>query len=166
MKKEEWLNLEHAYGEAGDIPGLLDALKSYPDCDDYKSEPFFSLWSSLCHQGDVYSASYAAVPYIVDCIETNPHKATYNYFLLPLCIEIARKNGKGPKIEESYRVAYFESIRKLSRLVSHIEDPSKDFVNVLSATIAIANGEYRLGEAILELNEEVLEEFENWLSER
>ena len=54
-----WAQLEHAYGSAADIPALLRQLRSFPPGRDYQSEPYFSLWSALCHQGEVYTASYA-----------------------------------------------------------------------------------------------------------
>ena len=65
---ERWSALEHAYGEASDIPVLLRQLANFPPHEDHRAEPYFSLWSALCHQGDVYSASYAAVPEIISLI--------------------------------------------------------------------------------------------------
>ena len=53
----DWARLGHAYGSAEDIPGLLAQARSGPD-DRASGE----LWSRLCHQGTVYSASYAALP--------------------------------------------------------------------------------------------------------
>jgi hypothetical protein len=42
-----WDNLEHAYGDAGDIPVLLKQIESFPIEGSYDQEPWFSLWSSL-----------------------------------------------------------------------------------------------------------------------
>ncbi|MFF1873877.1 hypothetical protein [Kitasatospora herbaricolor] len=53
----DWSQLNHAYGTAQDIPGLLDAMS--PDPEDACWE---RLWSCLCHQGAVFTASYAALP--------------------------------------------------------------------------------------------------------
>lgn len=52
----DWSQLSHAYGTAEDIPGLLDRLEPDP-----RSPVWNDLWSSLCHQGTVYTASYAAL---------------------------------------------------------------------------------------------------------
>ncbi|KOX34236.1 hypothetical protein ADK67_04335 [Saccharothrix sp. NRRL B-16348] len=57
----DWSRLTHAYGTAEDVPPLLDRLATDPD-DGTWSE----LWSSLCHQGSTYSASYAALPRLAD----------------------------------------------------------------------------------------------------
>ena len=61
-----WSELSHAYGGASDIPALLRQLAKSPRQQGTKEEPWFTLWSSLCHQGDAYSASYAAIPHIVE----------------------------------------------------------------------------------------------------
>lgn len=60
-----WEKLSHAYGSAADIPELLRQLAGATGPKiRYDSEPWFTLWSSLCHQGDVYDASYAALPHL------------------------------------------------------------------------------------------------------
>jgi hypothetical protein len=49
-----WQKLSHAYGSAADIPELLRQLaRETGRKPAYDSEPWFTLWSSLCHQGDV-----------------------------------------------------------------------------------------------------------------
>src|SRR5262245_2777864 len=66
LDSPEWRRLQHAYGPASDIPDLLRQLAANPCAKKSGDEPWHSLWSALCHQGDVYTASYAAVPHIVD----------------------------------------------------------------------------------------------------
>jgi hypothetical protein len=53
----DWTQLRHAYGRADDVPGMLDRL--VPDED---AEVWIELSSAICHQGTVYSASFAALP--------------------------------------------------------------------------------------------------------
>ncbi|MGW6060477.1 hypothetical protein [Streptomyces sp. NPDC055189] len=55
----DWSRLSHAYGPAGDIPGQLERLASAPT-----PESWNALWSALCHQGSVYPASFAALPWL------------------------------------------------------------------------------------------------------
>lgn len=162
MESINWNELDHAFGEASDIPDLLKRLESYPSCEKYDEEPFYTLWSSLCHQGDVYSASYAAVPYIVSIIENAPDKVNYNYFLLPLCIEIARKKGCGPEIEEELKDAYLDSIQKMGNLVCKLPSADENMSNVLSAVTALSFGNVTLAETIIELTPDTLEEFQEW----
>ncbi|MFI1398066.1 hypothetical protein [Streptomyces sp. NPDC020681] len=57
-----WTELSHAYGSAEDLPQALRALAS--DDDGESTEALDELWSSLVHQGTVYAATAAAVPYL------------------------------------------------------------------------------------------------------
>ncbi|MFD5254043.1 hypothetical protein ACFWM5_14560 [Streptomyces bobili] len=57
----DWSQLHHAYGTAEDLPGLLDAVSQAPS-----DSGWSELWSRLCHQGTVYSASHAALPALRD----------------------------------------------------------------------------------------------------
>lgn len=59
LDSPRWGELEHAYGSAVDVPALLGALRDFPKSEGQR-EPWFSIWSALAHQGDVYSASFAA----------------------------------------------------------------------------------------------------------
>lgn len=166
METINWNDLEHAYGKASDTPDLLNDLKSYPLCKSYDEEPFYTLWSSLCHQGDIYSASYAAVPTIVSLIESGLEKVDYNYFLLPVSIEIARLKSNGPKIGSEFESNYFEAIRALGNLTGKINTTDETMISVLSAATAVCHGNAALAEAILELTPDTLTDFQEWLEDR
>ena len=57
----DWKQLRHAYGSAEDLPYLLRQM--FPD----PSAPVWNeLWSCLCHQDTVYSASFAALPVLLE----------------------------------------------------------------------------------------------------
>ncbi|SOD88380.1 hypothetical protein SAMN06272765_5692 [Streptomyces sp. Ag109_G2-15] len=58
----DWSQLTHAYGPADDIPGLFARLDGGPG----DEQVWHALWSALCHQGSVYSASFAALPLLTD----------------------------------------------------------------------------------------------------
>jgi hypothetical protein len=53
----DWADLGHAYGTAEDTPGLLAQAAGDPD-----DRAWDELWSRICNQGTVYTASYAALP--------------------------------------------------------------------------------------------------------
>jgi hypothetical protein len=57
----DWTSLRHAYGAADDVPALLNKLTPDP-----ADEVWAELWSRICHQGSVYSASFAALPALAD----------------------------------------------------------------------------------------------------
>ncbi|MEU9111740.1 hypothetical protein AB0D04_08120 [Streptomyces sp. NPDC048483] len=62
MDDIDWAALEHAYGPADDVPGLLRAAGSVDVR--MRDAALDELFSSLCHQGTIYSATAAAVPFI------------------------------------------------------------------------------------------------------
>jgi hypothetical protein len=57
-----WSSLEQAYGRADGVPQLLEEVGN-PDLAD---EAWSELRECLCHQGTVYSASFAAIPTLAD----------------------------------------------------------------------------------------------------
>ncbi|MFH8620514.1 hypothetical protein ACH4A8_01195 [Streptomyces vietnamensis] len=69
----DWPQLSHAYGSAEDIPALLARIASEP-----RSELWNDLWSALCHQGSVYSASFAALPWLADMAENEDRGQVVN----------------------------------------------------------------------------------------
>jgi len=71
LNDARWTALSDAYGASTGIPKLLAHAATLPEDFGEGAEPYFSLWSALCHQGDVYSASYAALPHLVRIVEEN-----------------------------------------------------------------------------------------------
>ncbi|MFJ3840228.1 hypothetical protein ACIPY6_32590 [Streptomyces sp. NPDC090054] len=66
----DWAELEHAYGRADDVPDLLRAAGSADAR--VREEASEELHSSLCHQGTVYSATAAAVPFLARLVKDGP----------------------------------------------------------------------------------------------
>ncbi|MFD8078354.1 HEAT repeat domain-containing protein [Streptomyces sp. NPDC059718] len=62
LDRVAWAELHHAYGPAGDVPALLRALTSQDQ--ETAEEAEQELWGSLVHQGTVYRATVAAVPFL------------------------------------------------------------------------------------------------------
>ena len=58
----DWAALEHAYGPAEDVPGLLRALASGNA--EAAKEALYELWGTVWHQGSVYPATVPAVPFL------------------------------------------------------------------------------------------------------
>ena len=161
-----WSELVHAYGAASDIPELLRQLETMPPSHGNK-EPWFSLWSSLAHQGDVYSASFAAVPHVVRILAQNPQKADFSYFQFPAWVEICRQK-KSVQISKELEADYFTALQKLPSLVAKAADCEWDEGLLLCALSAIAavKGYGTIAEAVQELNSGVAEEFLEWYYNR
>jgi len=166
LESSRWSELHHAYGQASDIPALLKQLAEIPDSSDNK-EPWFSLWSSLAHQGDVYSASFAAVPHVIEALASSPLKAEFSYFQFPAWVEICRKKN-GVSVPDDIAPAYFEALSRLPALVAAASSREWDsnFLCCALSALAAAKGFDSVAEAVLEINPEVAEEFMEWFFNR
>lgn len=166
LDSQKWSELKHAYGSASNIPDLLRQLETLPASEGDK-EPWFSLWSSLAHQGDVYSASFAAVPYVVQALKQSPTTADFAYFQFPAWVEICRQKNS-IQVPKDLETSYFASLKLLPSLVAvaaEREWDSKLLCCVLSA-IAASKGFGSVAEAVMEINTDVAEEFMEWFYNR
>src|SRR5262249_15671193 len=62
----DWATLTHAHGAATNVPGLLRSLLS--DDADLRMDALSTLHEYIWHQGDVYPASAAAVPFLYELL--------------------------------------------------------------------------------------------------
>jgi hypothetical protein len=167
LKAVRWAELSHAFGFATDLQPRLEQLFNYPPERHASSEPWQSLWSSLCHQGDVYSASFAAVPVIVEALEANPLKATRSYFQLPVCIELARLSHHAD-VPEHLAGPYFAALRKFPMLVAQAAANAwdADFATVAAASIAIAKGNAAVAQLLMAVEDRDIPEVLEWYRNR
>lgn len=68
LDQVNWAHLEHAYGSAEDVPDQLRRIAAGD------SEAFESAFGNLWHQGTVYSATAAAVPFLIGMLEAGNTK--------------------------------------------------------------------------------------------
>ena len=162
LDSPRWSELEDAYGPATDIPSLLSQLDSFPTSDG-KNEPWFSLWSALYHQDDVYTASFAAVPHIIRVLATDPTRADSSFFQLPACIEIARAQQDFP-VPHDLSVPYFQALQQLPMLVGAAAGRiwNEDILCCALSAVAAAKGFPSVARATLELNSQIAEKFMGW----
>jgi hypothetical protein len=145
---------------------LLEQLADLPSSLN-DNEPWFSLWSALAHQGDVHSASFAAVPHVIEALASAPSRADFSYFQFPAWVEACRvKNGV--PVPEDIAPAYFESLSRLPALVAAAasREWDEEFLRCALAAVAAAKGHAAIAEAVLELSPEVAAEFMEWFHER
>jgi hypothetical protein len=150
-----WETLAHAYGPATDTPDLLRKLMSSVRPSTARDEPWHSLWSSLCHQGDVYTASYAALPRIVQIAVNASGPVDMSFFLLPACIEIARHTGRGPEIPSFLMESYKSGLVQIMDCVQvHRNEPwDEGTLRAVAAAQAVSKGLHRIAEALVELDD-------------
>lgn len=160
LNDPRWSSLSHAYGSASDIPGLILALaKSTRPQSSGESEPWFSIWSSLCHQDDVYDASYAAVPHIVEIGARASDPIDFSFFQFPAAVEVARKNGRGPNVPNDLAEAYHEAIARLADCIVRHSREDWDEPTLLSvlAAQAVAKGNHRIANALMNLDDSIIQ---------
>jgi len=165
LGSSRWRELTHAYGNAADIPKLLEQAAKWPSVEKYEDEPYYSLWSSLCHQGDTYSASYAAVPHLASfCGVETPKKINENILHLIVCIEVARQTGRGHLLPEDIKRSYLDEINRLPRTLAelHSKEPSEELAIIAAAAFALVANKGKLAEAYLEMHANIAEDFLSW----
>jgi hypothetical protein len=81
LDDEKWSLLGHAYGKADDIPEMILELR-----EDFESERENGLFFSyLCHQNSTYSATFAAIPHIVEIAFQPNLNATNQFDIIIFC---------------------------------------------------------------------------------
>jgi len=166
LDSPRWSQLSHAYGSASGVPAWLHELAAMRTSAG-NAEPWFSFWSALAHQGDVFVSSYAAVPHIVAALASAPEQADSSYFHFPVWVEVCRVKG-GPPIPSDLESAYFEALRRLPSLVAAVAGRNwePEFLGVCMAALAVAKGQTAMAEAALELSPGVAQEFLEWSAEQ
>jgi hypothetical protein len=166
LDSPRWSELRHAYGAASDIPDLLRQLKALPPSEN-DNEPWFTLWSALAHQGDVYSASFAAVPHVVKALASAPADAHFTYFQFPAWIEACRQKQQ-VSVPPDLAPAYHAALAQLPALVAAAAERPWDegFLRCALSAVAAAKGSGIVAEAVQELSPEVAEEFMEWFYNR
>jgi hypothetical protein len=160
LDSDEWLRLRHAYGAASDIPALIRQVRADPSPKvGYTDEPWFSLWSALCHQGDAYEASYAAVPHLVRIAIDASGPIDRGFFSLPACIEVARAKGRGPQVSPDLQADYSDALRRMPECIyQHASDDwDSDMAQAITAALAAAKGQHQLAEAIINLDSHIID---------
>jgi hypothetical protein len=161
LNQKEWCALRDAYGTAENIPALLSAVEVDPSPKSaYDEDPWFSLWSALSHQGDVYSASFAAVPHLLRIAKAAPWPFAWDLIGLPVSIEVARiRNGIqiSPNLEDDYR----SSLKQIPCIVFQNVESAWDhvFTQTATAALALCQGHVDLAEAIMELGPSTVKRF-------
>ncbi len=151
-----WAELDDAYGSGQQIPSLLEQLTVTSDLHDWDSQLWQSLWSRLCHQRDVYTASYAALPHLVAITASRLVPERIVCLALVGSIEAARHHEDSPPIPPALAPAYHAALPQAAELVLECLRLgwSEHDYKVLFGTLAVVRGEPALGSAIFELEHE------------
>jgi len=159
LEDQIWKELEGGYRTEYDASIPLKKLEEATTREQI-DEIFEELWNELHHQGDVGLASYLAVPQLVRIAEK---KKLFDWNVLGICavIEQQRHLGSNPTLPKEYKEYYSAGLSRLKQFV--IENMSKEMdettFRMACSALATASGRYKLGKAIMELDEDVLDDF-------
>jgi hypothetical protein len=116
MDDIDWSKLQAAYGSATNVPGLLAVARTAAAPETSESDPWFSLWESLFHQGDVYTGSYAALPELVEIASDRTDDAGAECLFLAAMIELRRHEYEAPAIPRTLQAKYEMGARAAAAL--------------------------------------------------
>ncbi|MEM7315996.1 MAG: hypothetical protein AAF497_22905, partial [Planctomycetota bacterium] len=95
LQSPKWSELSHAYGDASDIPILIERLQV--PCDEWDTI-VGELYAAIMHQGDVYTATYAAMPWLLRlAIDLGPSEHSDD---LLESVAYASRGGPGTDVPE------------------------------------------------------------------
>lgn len=161
LDSSRWAELTDAYGGASRIPRLLEQAAQHLSADG-------DLWSALCHQGDVYTASYAALPHLVAVARSGADRRSIAALDLVGAIEAARLQGKGPAVPGDLAAAYDAALSALPEIAARLLSGPREEeeCRVILGALAAAKGHPQLSAAILELSPDIADRLlGRWLFE-
>ena len=157
LDSDRWHELRHAYGAASGIPALLRGLQTAEVRSvEHDRDPWFSLWSALCHQDDVYPASFAALPHIVAAAGTRSPADRAEFLVLAGTIESIRHRRSLP-VPRDLAQSYADALRVAVPLALEalgVESDATWFRGGLGA-LAAFRGFPELGAALSELQRDI-----------
>jgi predicted house-cleaning noncanonical NTP pyrophosphatase (MazG superfamily) len=130
-----WQNLKGGYRTSFDPRPLLSDLETKKNA----KATWHELWEGLHHQGDVGAASYAAVPHLVR-IYRKRGIIDWNTYAIVAVIELARDDGKNPKVPKWLENDYFQAILELAELgaVEVLQTKNLEEIRAILSIIAIS----------------------------
>jgi hypothetical protein len=134
----EWASLQDAYGSAEQVPVLLAAAAA---AGTDEGDSWDDLWSHLCHQGTVYSASYVALPALAEM--SLQHEPSGYVAALHLAASIIASND-GPEDSAVVRQRYEHELTGLRAVAARNLQHAKDdieFVYGLQVLMAFEDGD-------------------------
>lgn len=148
----KWKSLEGGYRTLYDASVALRKLEAGKNVWD-------ELWSELHHQGDLGSASYAAVPQIVRIAQAAKRR-DWNFYGLLSTIEVERHRKTNPPLPKwlvsDYKAAWSDLLKlAISDLASAKDQPT---IQAILASIALAKGALMLGVHLSALDESEIDE--------
>jgi hypothetical protein len=162
LDDKRWENLEGGYRIRFDPRSMLSKLETSNDTEAAWQE----LWEGLHHQGDVGTASYAAVPHLVR-IYRKRGMIDWNTYGMVAVIELARDNDKNPAMPKWLEVNYLHALLDLAEVgaVQILQTKNIEEIRAILCVLAISAGARTHAKFLLNYSDEELLEMERLASE-
>ena len=157
LDDKRWQDLEGGYRTRFDPRPLLSELETSNNA----NATWHELWEELHHQGDVGLASYATVPHLVR-IYRKRRVIDWNTYAIVAVVELARDNGKNPKVPKWLEGDYFEAIRELAGIgaVQILQTKNSEEIRAILSILAISAGARTHAKFLINYSAEELLEME------
>jgi hypothetical protein len=151
LASPRWRELQQAHGTAEDIGRLLAALHATDD-DDERTELWYGAWATLCPDGKVYNAAYAAAPHLLRIVASRDFAERVAGLHLVTRIEVSRHAHDAPAIDDDLILAYASAIESLPRRVAELAGMTWDAssAQVLAAALLAGKRQHGLARLLLE----------------
>ena len=152
LDSPRWAELTQAYGTAEDVPRLLEALACIGR-EEARAEVWFALWRTLHRPGEVFSASYAAVPHLLEIGSAFGLRERAEAMHLVVRIEISRCEGKSAPVPPDVVEGYATAVDSLASYVdaSAGEPWSVDVAQIFAAALLVGKRQPELARGLLDL---------------
>jgi hypothetical protein len=143
----KWKQLEGGYRLPYDPRPALRRLQRGED------EAWNELWNELHHQGDVGTASYAAVPCLVE-LQEQTAQLDGNCYALLSTIEVQRHASGNPPLPDWLQQPYHEAWHRLRGVAARDVQRSEDgpVLATILSVLALAAGQSQLGALLLDMD--------------
>ncbi len=132
---DRWAELNHAHGTAIDTPEQLYELL---ESENYGNDPNDVLFGCLCHQGSIYTATYAAVPHVVRALPTQSTDGKIWLFAFLGRVAIARDAAPVPDdLQPAYLRALEDAKSAVLVLAQQTGTTNADYCHLLSSVPAL-----------------------------
>lgn len=156
LDSPRWRELTQAHGTAEDIPRLLAALVTMEEVQ-ARTELWFGLWATLCPDGRLHDAAYAAVPHVLAITRVMGAAERGAAMHLAAEVESLRHGGMAPPIPHDLVPAYAMAIESLPSRVAEMAAVAWDaeMGQVMAAALLAGKRQPSLARAILALGMEL-----------
>jgi hypothetical protein len=152
LASARWRELAQAHGSAEDIPRLIDALATVENPDE-RGDLWYGVWATLCPNGVVQSAAYAAAPHLLAITASQgiAERTAAIHFVVE--VECSRHLPGAPRIPDDLVPAYAMAVESLPSIVGGMTEVawSEQIAQVMAAALLAGKRQPVLARAVLAL---------------